>query len=145
MPNDGGDAVWAIVTTATELNIRWHELKEHTSVTLKLIGGFLLPITVVIVLFQAVDPTAWLRFVGNGFGIQSGLGAVIHNGYGQLFYHAVFSSGVYSISLVFSSLVVVVILGCFTTNQIYHQRELRDAILALVIAIFVLCPLIFFP
>ena len=139
-----GITVWTIVMTATELNIG-HQLKERTLVSLKLIGGFLLPIVVVIFFYQAADSTAWFRFVGNGFGIQSGIGAVIHNGYGQLFYHAVFSSGLYSISLVFSSLVVVVLIGYFATKQIYRHFELRDAILALVIAIFILSPLVHVP
>jgi len=140
-----GLAIWAIVITATELNISWHELKERTSVTLKLIGGFLLPIAVVIVFYHAVDSTAWLRFVGNGFGTQSGLGAVMHHGYGQLFHRAVFSSGLYSISLVFSSLIVVILLCYFTTKYIYHRYELRDAILALVIVICIMSPIVFFP
>ena len=86
-----GLAVWAIVITATELNLR-HQHKELTLVTLKLIGGFLLPIAMVIIFYQITDSSAWLRFVGNGFGAQSGVGAVFHNGYSRLFYHAIISS-----------------------------------------------------
>src|SRR5215472_1454691 len=139
-----GIAVWTIVITATELNIG-HQLKEMTLVTLKLIGAFLLPIVAVIIFYQAADPTAWLRFVGNGFGAQSGIGAVIHNGYGQLFYHAVFSSGLYSISLVFSSLVVAVTTCYFATQRIYRHFELREVILALAIVTIILCPIVIFP
>jgi hypothetical protein len=139
-----GLVVWAIVITATELNIR-QQGKELAVVTLKLIGGFLLPIAVVMVFYQAADPTAWLRFVGNGFGAQSGIGAVFHNGYGQLFYHAIFSSGPYSISLVFSSLVVAVLVCYFSIKQIYHHFELREVILAMVIVIMILSPVVFFP
>jgi hypothetical protein len=139
-----GLAVWAIVITATELNIR-HQRKELTLVTLKLISGFLLPIAIVIIFYQVVDSTAWLRFVGNGFGAQSGVGAVFHNGYGQLFYHAIFSSGLYSISLVFSSLVVAVMVCYFAAKQIYHHFELREVILAMVILIIILSPIVFFP
>jgi hypothetical protein len=139
-----GLAVWAIVITATELNIR-QQRKELAVVTLKLIGGFLLPIAVVMVFYRAADPTAWLRFVGNGFGAQSGIGAVFHNGYGQLFYHAIFSSGPYSISLVFSSLVVAVMVCYFSIKQIYHHFELREVILAMVIVIMILSPIVFFP
>jgi hypothetical protein len=139
-----GLAVWAIVVTATELNIK-HQRKELTLVTLKLISGFLLPIAIVIIFYQVVDSTAWLRFVGNGFGAQSGVGAVFHNGYGQLFYHAIFSSGLYSISLVFSSLVVAVMVCYFAAKQIYHHFELREVILAMVIVIIILSPIVFFP
>ena len=139
-----GLAVWAIVITATELNIG-HQRKELTLVTLKLISGFLLPIAIVIIFYQVVDSTAWLRFVGNGFGAQSGVGAVFHNGYGQLFYHAIFSSGLYSISLVFSSLVVAGMVCYFAAKQIYHHFELREVILAMVILIIILSPIVFFP
>jgi hypothetical protein len=139
-----GLAVWSIVVTATELNIR-HQCKELTLVTLKLIGGFLLPIAVVIIFYQVADSTAWLRFVGNGFGAQSGVGAVFHNGYGQLFHHAVFSSGLYSVSLVSSSLVVALLVCYFATKQLYHHFELREVILVMVIVIIILSPIVFFP
>jgi hypothetical protein len=139
-----GVVVWGIVNTAPERN-KMHQFTERTSVTLKLIGGFLLPIAVVIAFYVVADPTAWSRFVGNGFGTQSGLGAVIHNGYGELFYHALLSSGLYSLSLVFSSLIVVVIICCFTIKHIYHRCALRDLILTLVIAVLVLSPIALFP
>ena len=139
-----GLAVWAIVITATELNLR-HQHKELALVTLKLISGFLLPITMVIIFYQVADSSAWLRFVGNGFGAQSGVGAVFHNGYSQLFYHAIFSSGLYSISLVSSSLVVAVIVCYFATKQIYRHFELREVILAVVIVTIILSPIVFFP
>jgi hypothetical protein len=140
-----GLAIWAIIITATELSVRYSELKEQTLVTLRLIGGFLLPIAAMIAFYQVADPTAWSRFVGNGFGTQSGLGAVMHNGYGRLLYDSIFSSGLYSISLVFSSLAVVIVVSYFTIKQIYHRCEPRDAILALVIIIVLLCPVVFFP
>ena len=78
-------------------------------------------------------------------GRQSGFGAVFHNGYGQLFYHAIFSSGPYSISLVFSSLVVAGMVCYFAAKQIYHHFELREVILAMVILIIILSPIVFFP
>jgi hypothetical protein len=139
-----GLVVWAVVITATELDIR-HQLRQLTLVTLKLIGGFLLPIAVMIIFYQTADSTAWSRFTGNGFGAQSGVGAVIHNGYAGLFYHALFSSGLYSISLVFSTLAVASTVCYFATKQIYYRCKLRDVILALVIAIVVLSPIVFFP
>jgi hypothetical protein len=137
-------AIWTIVITDTELNIG-HQFKELTLVTLKLIGTFLLPIVAVIIFYQAADPTAWLRFVGNGFGARSGIGAVIHNGYGQLFHHAVFNSGLYSISLVFSSLAVAVTICIFATKRINRHFELREVILALAIVTIILCPIVIFP
>jgi hypothetical protein len=139
-----GLAVWGIVNTASERN-KMQQFKEWTSVTVKLIRSFLLPIAAVIAFYVVADPTAWSRFVGNGFGTQSGLGAVIHNGYSQLFYHALLSSGLYSLSLVFSSLIVVVIVCCFTIKHIYHRCELRDVILTSVLAILILSPIVFFP
>jgi hypothetical protein len=139
-----GIAIWTIVITATELNVG-HQFKELTLVTLKLIGIFLLPIVAVIIFYQTADPTAWLRFVGNGFGAQSGIGAVIHNGYGQLFHRAVFNSGLYSISLVFSSLAVAVTICNFVTKRIYRHFELREVILALAIVTIILCPIVIFP
>jgi len=139
-----GLAVWTIVTTTNELNIKWRP-KELTLITLMLIGGFVFPIGPVIAVYQAVDSSAWLRFIGNAFGTESGVGAVIHNGYGQLFYHAVFSSGLYSVSLVVSSLAVAIIVCYFTTKQIYHRCALEELILALVIVIFILSPLVLFP
>jgi hypothetical protein len=141
-----GLTIWAIVMTAADCNISWHDLKERALVTLKLIGGFLLPIAIVVVFYQAVDPTAWLRFVGNGFGTShGGLGALMRNSYGHLFRHAVFSSGPYSISLVSSSLFVIITICYFTTKQLHHRCELRDAILALVMAICVIFAVALFP
>src|SRR5215469_7432313 len=137
-----GLAVWSIAITSTELR---HQPKDLTLVTLKLIGGFLLPIVIVIIFYQAADSTAWSRFVGNGFGAQSGFGAVIHNGYRQLFYHAIFSSGLYSVSLVFSSLVVAVIVCYLATKQIYHHFEFQEIIMALVVVTVILSPVVFFP
>jgi len=137
-----GLAVWSIAITSTELR---HQPKDLTLVTLKLIGGFLLPIVIVIIFYQAADSTAWSRFVGNGFGAQSGFGAVIHNEYRQLFYHAIFSSGLYSVSLVFSSLVVAVIVCYLATKQIYHDFEFQEIIMALVVVTVILSPIVFFP
>lgn len=139
-----GLAVWAIVITATEVKFG-HQRKDLTVVTLKLISVSLLPIAIVIVFYQVADPTAWLRFIGNGFGAQSGVGAVFHNGYSQLFYHAVFSSGPYSISLVLSFLAVAVMVCYFVFKRIYHDFDVREVILAMVIVIMILSPIVFFP
>jgi hypothetical protein len=138
-----GLAIWAVVNTAPELN--GFALKQRTLLTLKLIGGFLLPIVLVIVFYWTADSTAWLRFVGNAFGTNSGIGSILHNDYSSLLYHAIFSSALYSLSLVFSSLVVMAIVCYFTAKQLHHRCELPDVILTLIMVICIFSLVVLFP
>jgi hypothetical protein len=138
-----GLAIWAIVNTAPELN--GFALEQRTLIALKLIAGFLLPILVVIVFYRTADSSAWLRFVGNAFGTNSGVGSILHNEYSSLLYHAVFSSAFYSLSLVLSSLAVMAMVCYFTAKQLYHRCKLPDVILTLIMVICILSPVVLFP
>lgn len=123
-----------------DIRRRWRHVLGSA---VRLLAVYLLPVVLVAFCYNVADPTAFARFGGHAFGVETGAGAVFENSYARLLAHAAFSSGPFSLSLTVSSgLAAVLVLGVVGI-ELARAGLRADWTLPVLVLAFVAVPLVF--